>query len=258
MVEQKFVKRVYKSHFLTNVIFRVEFPKILELTEQKPPSKFQERISDKYPIVEEVKGEIQKYQFKKALDYIETEKKVSWEFSNKEKTKRVFIDSDFVFVEHLKYEHFEDLFQDVKLIFESFKDLYPIKIINRVGLRYINQIRIESGDPIDWNSLIHPSLFSVQREFISRENSLLRSMHYLELKEEGYNLKFQFGLFNSEYPNPISRKEFVLDYECSTNEETDILEIFDKAKEFNKKIHEWFEKSIQDGLRDIMGVVNND
>ncbi len=83
-------------------------------------------------------------------------------------------------------------------------------------------------------------------------------MHYLELKEEGYNLKFQFGLFNSEYPNPISRKEFVLDYDCSTNEETDILEIFDKAKEFNKKIHEWFEKSIQDGLRDIMGVVNND
>ncbi|MBU4372876.1 MAG: TIGR04255 family protein [Euryarchaeota archaeon] len=118
-------------------------------------SKFQERISDKYPIVKEVKGEIQKYQFKKALDYIETEKKFSWEFSNKEKTKRVFIDSDFVFVEYLKYEHFDDLFQDVKLIFESLADLYPVKITNRVGLRYINQIRIGSGDPIDWNGLIY-------------------------------------------------------------------------------------------------------
>lgn len=146
----------------------------------------------------------------------------------------------------------------MKLIFETLADLYPIKIINRVGLRYINQIKIESGDPIDWNGLIHPSLFSVQREFISRENGLLRSMHYLELKEEGYNLKFQFGLFNSEYPNPISRKEFVLDYDCSTNEEIDISRIFVKANEFNKKIHEWFEKSIQDGLRDIMGVVNNE
>jgi len=39
MAEQKSVKRVYKSHFLTNVLFRVDFPKILELTEQKPPSK---------------------------------------------------------------------------------------------------------------------------------------------------------------------------------------------------------------------------
>lgn len=258
MAEQKSVKRVYKSHFLTNVLFRVDFPKILELTEQKPPSKFQEKISDKYPIVKEVEGEIQKYQFKKALGCVETEKKVSWEFSNKEKTKRVFVDSDFVFVEYLKYEHFDDLFRDVKLIFETLVDLYPVRITNRVGLRYINQIKIGSGDPIDWNGLIDPSLFSVQREFISGENNLLRSMHYLELKEEEYNLKFQFGLFNSEYPNPISRKEFILDYDCSTNEEIDISKIFGKAKEFNKIIHEWFEKSIQDGLREIMGVVNND
>ncbi|MEA3293395.1 MAG: TIGR04255 family protein [Euryarchaeota archaeon] len=255
MVDQQSKKRVYESHFLTNVVFRVDFPKILELSEQKPPSKFQEKISENYPIVNEVKGEFHKYQLKQTLDFVETNEKISWDFSNKEKTKRVFIDSDFVFIEYLKYEHFDDLFQDVKLIFETLIDLYPVKITKRVGLRYINQIKIKSGDPIDWNGLIHPSLFSVSGDFISSEHELLRSMHYLELKEEGYNLKFQFGLFNSEYPNPISRKEFILDYDCSTNEEIDILEILDKAKEFNKKIHEWFEKSILDDLRDIMGVV---
>jgi len=257
MVDQQPKKRVYESHFLTNVIFRVDFPKILELTEQKPPSKLQEKISENYPIVNEVKGEFQKYQFKQTLNFVDAEKKVSWEFSNKEKTKRVFIDSDFVFIEYLKYEHFDDLFQDVKMILETFIDLYPVKITKRVGLRYINQIKIESGDSTDWNNLIHPSLFSVSREFISNKHEILRSMHYLELKEEECDLKFQFGLFNSEYPNPISRKEFILDYDCTTNEEIDILEIFDKAKEFNKKIHEWFEKSILDDLREIMGVVNS-
>ncbi|MDY6895401.1 MAG: TIGR04255 family protein [Thermotogota bacterium] len=250
------IKNVYESNYITNVIFRVDFPKILELNEQKTPIKFQEAVSERFPKLEEIKGGVLDVKIEKDMDIsLKHENKVTWEFSNKEKTKKVFINSDFVSIEYLKYEHFADFLNEIQFVFDTFTSLYPVKISKRIGLRYINQIKLDSGDPMDWNNLIHPSLFSNYNEFKLENIDILRSMRLLELKEGEYRLKFQFGLSNSEYPNPIARKEFILDYDCSTNEELEISEIFNLAKEFNIIIYRWFENSILEDLREKMGVV---
>ncbi|MEN4007279.1 MAG: TIGR04255 family protein [Methanobacteriaceae archaeon] len=77
----------------------------------------------------------------------------------------------------------------------------------------------------------------------------------IEVREDDYLLRFQFGLYNTEYPSPIARKEFVLDYDCYIEGEIDILELFKRSDECNKIIYSWFERSIQDELRKEMGML---
>ena len=73
----------------------------------------------------------------------------------------------------------------------------------------------------------------------------------------GYNdfyVRFQYGMFNSEHPNPIARKEFVLDFDCYTKDEQDLSDVLTLLDRFHEKIKEMFEYSILNDLRQIMGV----
>jgi len=232
---------------------------VLELNEKQPPIKFQKKIIERFPIIKEVKGEIVQAGMKAGNElFISKTDKVSWEFFNKDRTKKVFIDSNFIFVEYYKYKHFRELHDDMSLIFNTFIEQYPVKIINRIGLRYINEIHLPSGKPLDWIDLIHPSFHNITNEFIEESDKLIRLMHLLEIKEEKSTLRFSFGLFNSEYPSPIARKEFILDYDCSLQEEMEISGLFSIGKDFNNIIHKWFERSILEGLRDIMEVIKDE
>lgn len=261
MIPSKPQKNIYKKNFITNVIFRIDFPKILNLTEQKPPSKLQEIISEKFPILDEsIRSEIKTKIMKNSTFDIKGTSKKSWNFSNREKTKKVSIDPEFLIIEYLKYENFTEFFKTIKFIFENFINLYNIRLINRLGLRYINQIKLEMGNPLNWNNLIDASLFSVSKNFVKTNyrNNISRSMHFLGINEEEYNLIFQFGMHNSEYPSPMNRKEFILDYDCMSKEEIDVIEVLNKVEKFNKIIYEWFESSIMNKLREEMGVIKNE
>lgn len=246
----------YQQNYLTNVIFRVDFPKILELDINKPPVEFQKKIYKNFPILNEIPRDGVKFKVEPENGFQGQEfKEISWEFWNKEKTKKVYVDSTGVFIEYFNYDRFQEFFDDIKLVFENFIELYPIEVANRVGLRYINQIGIDEGEPMDWNGLIHENLFKINNEFASEDDDILRSMHILEIKEDECYLRFQFGMFNSEYPQKITRREFILDYDCFMEEQFEITDIFKKSNEFNVVIYKWFDKSIEKGLKDIMGVI---
>lgn len=256
MINSDLKKIIYKKNFITNVIFRIDFPKILNLSEQKSPSELQKIINEKFPKLEEIKGsQIETKIMKNSTFDIKGITKISWNFSNREETKKVSIDPEFLTIEYLKYENFTEFFKTIKFIFDNFINLYNIKLINRLGLRYINQIKLELGNPLDWNNLIDASLFSVSENFVKTNyrNNISRSMHFLGINEEEYNLIFQFGMHNSEYPSPINRKEFILDYDCMSKEEIDTIEVLNKVEKFNKIIYEWFELSIMNDLRKEMG-----
>lgn len=249
----------YKSNFLTNVIFRVDFPKILGLDSKNPPTQFQSEVKDKFPILETKLGKsVQLKISKEPVNVVETEV-LRWQFFNKGKTRVVDVASDAITLEYFVYRNFKEFLDDIEWVFNKFFSIYDVvRICNRVGLRYINQVKIEKGDPFDWNNLINPDLVFVNQDLIENKESVKKSMHLLELKTTVCDLKFQFGIFNSEYPNPIARKEFVLDYDCILKEELEIGEVYGKVKAFNDVITSWFEKSIRDGLRDILGKEEQD
>lgn len=261
MIKSGSKEKVNKKNFITNVIFKVDFPKILNLTEQKPPIKLQNIINEKFPGLEVKKiPHIDAQIMKDSNLDIKGTTKILWIFSNREKTKKVEINQEFFTIEYVKYNNFTEFFQTIKFIFKEFINLYNIKIINKLGLRYINQIKLETGNPLDWDNFINQNLFSVSKNFVKENNrsNISRSMHLLEINEEEYKLRFQFGMHNSEYPNPINRKEFILDYDCISKEEMETGEVLNKVKMFNKIIYEWFESSIMNGLRQEMGIMKHE
>jgi len=256
MIRSEPQKTIYKRNFITNVVFRIDYPKILNLSEKKPPSKFQDTIIKRFPQIKvnrqsEIKTEISK----NSKLSISAESIVSWSFLNLEKTIKITIGSDNLIIGCYRYKNFTEFFKTITYVLDNFMKLYNTRIVNRLGLRYINQIKIGTGNPLDWDNLIAPSLFSVSKDFVKKSdrNSISRSMHLLEINEEKYKLIFQYGMHNSEYPDPINRKEFILDYDCISKEEIKITEILNKAKTFNAIISKWFELSIMDGLRKEMG-----
>ena len=253
------VNTSYISNFLTNVIFRVDFPKLLGLGITAPPVELQEKIKDIFPILEETPGKYIEMAVPKARSgegiKVVQEELIKWDFINKERTKTVVVTQDFISLEYSRYKSFDEFNQDIESAIRPFFDIYNvIKVVNRIGLRYINQIKIPTGDPFDWNNLINPSMCSVVREFVKGEykKSVKRCMQSLDIKEKDSDIRLRFGLFNSEYPNKIARKEFVLDYDCYLREELDVREVFDKVKALHVNIKHWFEESIQEGLREIM------
>jgi len=74
-------------------------------------------------------------------------------------------------------------------------------------------------------------------------------MGVLEFNTPDYFIRFQYGWFNSEYPNPIARKEFLLDYDCSsTNEKNFSSGLISQIDIFHDAIKEIFKNSKFDEL----------
>lgn len=242
----------YQKNFVTNVIFRIDFPEILENQDQFP-SEIIEKIKEKFPICNQLIGQSFEIETKTNTKTIKHEEKKSWRLANSDNTKIVVIDPKFLTFESLKYTDFQDFIDDVKFIFKHFVLLYSVAHVNRIGLRYINQIKWGiKEDPLDWENLLDPNLYMVPKNFVDESDSILRAMNVLEIEENEYYLRFQFGLFNSEFPSTIAQKEFVLDYDCYTDNQVDSSEIYDKGEEFNKIIYKWFERSIGEKLRSYM------
>jgi uncharacterized protein (TIGR04255 family) len=144
------------------------------------------------------------------------------------------------------------------MVYNTLIEIYTIKIIKEVSLRYINQIVFKSGSPFEWGKYIKKSLFKFPKDFFKEETKPLRYLNSLEFKEKENTIRFNYGLFNSEYPSPINRKEFVLDYNCYLDEDIDASDVLEKIKEFHKIEDRWFEMSILQPLREKMGVIEHE
>ena len=243
--------RHYKYNYLTNVIFRLDFPEIK--LNQTPPWNFINDLKEQFPIHDKIQGQSLELQIKDFKHTTRSEDIVSWEFKDRRNEKRVVIDSNSLVFEHLKYRGFEDFYDNIKFIIDKVGSHYSLENINRLGLRYINQIDIKPPKkPLNWTGLIKKELTCLSDNFINDKNNISRSMQFLEMNGEDYRLRFQFGMYNSEYPNIISKKEFVLDYDCVTITSIGLGDVVNTTKNFHEIIYNWYEMSIDDKLRGMM------
>lgn len=93
-------------------------------------------------------------------------------------------------------------------------------------------------------------------DFIEDKNLLTRSINVSELKYEDSSLKFQYGLFNPDYPANISKRTFLLDFDAYSNWILSKDEIINSLPVFHNRIQELFERSITDTTRELMGRID--
>lgn len=241
---------LYTKNKLKNVIFRIDFSEI----QLDNLTIFNESIKDKFPIVTSedakkwwIQFDIKNNDLKKAI-----KNSKNWIYESKDKSKKINISDEFMWIEYSKYKDRKDLLNDVK-IFENFIKLFDIKIINRIWLRYVNvidnKVVKEQSDlkkHINWHLI---SWFDfIKWQWISR------NMSNIIFKYDKCLISFHYWVFNKDFPNEITNPEFILDYDCYTvipmnTWEIVLSEIIDS---YNKYIQSMFEKSITKSMKDLI------
>jgi uncharacterized protein (TIGR04255 family) len=161
------------------------------------------------------------------------------------------LEGDAIIFDMKTYNSYEDFRNIVKNVIQNVETENQSAKLSRTGLRYINQLILDEGNPFDWNELIKEPLIS-SLEFIDNRNELARLMGVIELNRSDYFIRFQYGWYNSEFPNPIAKKEFALDYDCYSKNEIDISEVLSQIDIYHIAIKELFEYSKEDGLQNMI------
>jgi len=253
--------QVPAENFLDQVVFRVEFTKEIDHSE-KLAQELHDRIEAIFPEKKNafssiLEAKIQAPEKVTQMQRMLVGPKVTQtqrtlvlpNFTDSTKRKHLYFEPQALVIrQDSSYTRFSAFYEMIETGIRAFAEVYGKDIIvSRVVLQYVNNIKAQ-GPPLDWTGMIRDELISVL-DFPSPKTELSRGMNLIELTREGYRVRFQSGLFNVDYPNPIQRKEFILDYACYSTQESKIEQAIDLAKTFHGEIKKLFRASILGSLK---------
>jgi len=244
-------QETYKKNFLSNVSTIINFADTIEVTpktlnaifdnladEFKPPKKMQEYGLN---VAGDAGGHLATNQ---SVEYIYRISRDDDYYVEVAKNRLVFVTQ--------KYSNYQAFELFYKPILNSFIDKYEIKTVNRVGLRYINNITLSDSNVFEWFDYLDPSLIQ-SIKFVNNKDTIRRAMHNLFIAhDEDTLLNFNYGLFNKSFPSKMLEKNFILDYECFTPYGIASKEIIQTLNSYNDILTAIFEASIRDKLREEM------
>jgi len=249
-------KKKYRHNFVTNALCRLDFratPAInLDLL-----NRFRDAVKSDFPKVEEqtLQGFTAKFEKGAVLEQGLLPEQKIFHYIDANSENKIELAPDHLAIESFKYVNFREFGAIIKVALDAFTELVANSDFTRLGLRYVNQIVLSKGNPLDWTEYVDPSFVSVIDHFFNKSPNLARSMSQVVLNYDDYKLNFNYGIHNSEFPAKISRKEFILDFDFYT-EYVENEQIMLLLKKFNKESAIIFEKCIKEKLRTQMEVVD--
>lgn len=246
----------YKKNFLDTVIFRMDFSDILLLKDSIEAS-FQEGVKSIFPKLTTNFCSAYTGMFSPTVVNVGHENIKLYEFSNSSMGLSLKISYNSLVLETKKYIDFEKFTDVLQKILSEFNKFYTGYEINRIGLRFINLIRITSKSPLEWSDYIDSKLLesiNFAKNLTGDNCYLNRCMNQLSFRFKNDNsLTFNYGIYNSEWPAQITQNEFILDFDAYTT----CLDISEDIQSkylipFHDIIQESFEKGITKKLRKVM------
>jgi uncharacterized protein (TIGR04255 family) len=124
--------------------------------------------------------------------------------------------------------------------------------VKRLGLRYIDSLDFPNeNNPIAWHDYLDERLLAIFK-IATNPKTISRAFQILEFNYGDYNLRFQYGMPNPDYPAPIRKKAFTLDYDAYCTLLLSQEEIVQYLSTFHQKLKAAFEEIITQKLRDVM------
>lgn len=244
----------YPKNFLKEVILRIDLLSPLSGVDVALPAPLTEAAIRTFPIPEQRDAVTREVRIdSKGVVTSSEERFKEWRFHGKERTKTLTIGPRVVLAQYTAYQAYElvktEFIGIIDRLSEHFRDVQP----KRVGLRYINEIKLPEENPINWSSYLAPQLLSLF-EFppASDRPALSRVFHNLELSLDDFNLSYRFGMHNPDYPARIRQKVFILDFDAYTQSAVEIKDVGRLLDDFHSSVQRYFEQSITDTLRSIM------
>ena len=257
----------YKNHFLTDAIIRIDFTSPIDPIKRELVAEVRNCCIKHFPLVEERNIETQEVVVNNGpagqSTMINKEQIKEWHFWSKTRGSELCVAPNCLFVNYkTDYVSFEKFIEPFFEVLTQIVSSYPGVKINRIGLRYIDQINL----PLDkkprkdwmtyWKKYINSTLIS-GLQFADQDAAICRHMNSIEMNYGDYILHFQYGIFNEDYPAPNKKNQFILDTDVYTTGLFDANDVLEYTTKFHEQVKLWFEKAIKDDLRKIMGVVEN-
>ena len=233
----------YSKNYLNEVIFQIRFQPLLQLVtnEKNAVVDFQNKVIDEFPGL--------KFEHNDESNVgLSNKEGLTWVFTNIS-GKYIRLNGEELILGYSgdAYSSFDDFLKDVKLIVDALKQ-YKIPQIESIGLRYINQIKVDEKN--NSGRYFNPNLHLINDAFDEKE--LVQSINKTNLEIQDYEFIFQFGQFNPDYPNISSKKDFILDYDCILVDREPFENIFINLNKMHEIIYNRFENDIEEGLREKM------
>ncbi|RYZ47143.1 MAG: TIGR04255 family protein [Myxococcaceae bacterium] len=132
---------------LVRVIAQLRFPELLRIEQRDFIVPFQEALRGTYPVLRE--DQAQEMQFNLRPPGVMMEKqRIIWRFSDVEGTWRVSLASDFLALETTRYTSRHDFLTRLRTMVEAVDRHLEPKLVDRVGIRYIDRITGNNVDDI--------------------------------------------------------------------------------------------------------------
>ena len=185
---------------------------------------------------------------------------VEHNFWTEDKSRRIALCGEYLFLEEKRYETYDSLRDQFLDVLEPAAAQYPGMKIKRLGLRFINEIKLPEADAGPglgadfWQKYINPFLLGGLR-FAANDGALARHMCTTELNYGADRATIKYGIFNGEYPRPNRRREFILDIDTFSTTELAPAAVAAKLDEYHRAACSVFEAAVTDALRDRLGRV---
>jgi uncharacterized protein (TIGR04255 family) len=245
-------KVVYPKPFLKEVIVRLDFSTAIGSLATQLPAKISNSILKRFPVLEPKKVQAKEFEISGSEITTRTADGTEWTFYGKEREKKFVVVPSAAIVSVKKYVSYESLKADLedplKVMSGELADLR----FSRIGLRYVNVIEMSDGDPLSWAEYVNEKILGII-DFHEEKQYMSRAFHILEYNFDGQALKFQFGIINPDYPAVIRKRHFVLDLDSYFHGAYDFDQVWSSLDAAHEKIQSFFEKSITDKTRTLMG-----
>lgn len=250
---------------LAQVFCQVRFSPILRLRERDAVIPFQETIRDRYPL----------YSEQQAVNLLVTPggmtqqpaPEVQYRFSSTDRNHSVFLSSDFVALESRDYQDIDDFVGRLVPLVATVCETYQPGAMTRLGLRFINEIRLASTDPTGTMiQALTPTLLGAAGD--ANLTEVLHSVQQLlHLRADADTMVVRHGLHreggttvdpppNGPPAEPSPQPFYLLDLDAFNEEAVPFTAdgVEARVRAFNEQIRSFFAWAVrEDYRRDVMG-----
>jgi uncharacterized protein (TIGR04255 family) len=240
---------VFTRSPLTQVICQIRVPAVLTI-QDRPPAEFQELIRQEYPIPHREQG----VAIEEPPD-AERAKPVLlpplWRFASSDSAWTVTLAPDFLALECTSgYQTFDHFLTRFTHVFEHYRSVYRPTSLDRVGLRYINELAAPEGESrAYWVERLNP-LYTALLRCPDIEPGPVRSAHETRLSDQEGQFTVRHAYIDKGNGGAT---QFVLDYDRYVSGPIAPEGLESLLRSFNDYVFRVFLWSIESKLRKELG-----
>jgi len=244
-------RRKYGADQLRLVLCQVRFPVLHRFNEPALQATIQEALRSRYPRVQQ---EQQMALTVGPSGPVATPGDPLWRYQDLDGAWSVVMQRDAAGLETTAYDRYEDFASHLESVLDLLREL-GVGIVERVGLRYINELRHSPARrPDDWAELVRKELLGIVRGSDLR-GDILHAIQDIRLRRPDGTLVIRHGFVGSQSADPSSSPYYLLDLDYFDDERARHLatdQVLEQLRAYHDEISRIFEMTITDDMRRIL------